>query len=914
MPNRPLLILPNPVAPLDRIKTQMFGGNNLSLPGRQSQAERFNKRFQTLLAAFVAEAPEGVSSENLLVLETKGRIEGFKKAVAKIPGLEWQGEVDIDEVESDPEFFERPRIGSRFFKERVFGITARESKRIHNVFQEQGLVDKYKRLSSDATDIKLRDAIPTEFSEYADDILVAIQKEKSTATAGRLYLSLSNRRTLQEIKRLFDVWQVRGDDPKLTGEWRGLFSHLHAVRYWDVEDRLGDTGVLDYWEKEVQLKKGTASTVDFHIELAYSEIGSERRRREDTVRALVANARGSVLARCELTQIRYHALRVEVPVKSVELALERKYEELFTSGSVVYFAPSTQCRIEPMAEGVEGATRAVEAPEGPPVIALLDGLPFSRHRLLEKHAEIDDPDDFQSAYTPQQMRHGTAMASLICHSELDANATSLSRKIYIRPIMKPDQSPGGVEVLPRDVFFEDLLERAVKRMYEGEGDEPATASSVRIINLSVCDTNRPFHRFPSPLARLVDWLSYKYGVLFNISAGNIPDDLRLGVSAQEFLKLNDEEKLAATMKGIAAEKRNRTVVSPAEAINALTVGALHDDWAPVEELPDAVDVVPDRALPSPISALGPGFRGSVKPDVFFPGGRQLWREQGGGIYECITSARGPGHKVASAPVAAGEVARTVYTRGTSNATALVSRAGGVIHDVLVEVFSDKEMDIPESQLAPLLKALLVHGASWDTRSETLANCLGLKGISKKRELARYLGYGVPDFDRVVECTATRATAIGFGSIEKDERHEYRFPLPLSLSGGDKWRRLTITLAWISPINPGNRNYRRAALSFDSKTIQSDVGGSRTEADWQQVKTGTVQHEVIEGTDVVVYQRGSALVIAVQCREDAGPLDVSTPYGLAVTLEVKEDVDIPVYDEVKEAIEVAILEQVANRIR
>lgn len=161
----------------------------------------------------------------------------------------------------------------------------------------------------------------------------------------------------------------------------------------------------------------------------------------------------------------------------------------------------------------------------------------------------------------------------------------------------------------------------------------------------------------------------------------------------------------------------------------------------------------------------------------------------------------------------------------------------------------------------------------------------------------------PDIKRVVECTERRATALGYGSIRKDEKHEFMFPLPPSLSGLNEERRLIITLAWFSPINPDTRKYRKANLSFDPP--KDEAGVERINAQWQHVKNGTVQHEVLEGSEVVTYQDGENLEIDVVCRQDAGSLDESVNYGLAVTLEVAEEIEIPIYEEIRQRIEIPI---------
>jgi hypothetical protein len=41
-----------------------------------------------------------------------------------------------------------------------------------------------------------------------------------------------------------------------------------------------------------------------------------------------------------------------------------------------------------------------------------------------------------------------------------------------------------------------------------------------------------------------------------------------------------------------------------------------------------------------------------------------------------------------------------------------------------------------------------------------------------------------------------------------------------------------------------------------------------------------------------------LALAVNCRSDAGSLRDEVPYAMAVTLEVAEHLDIPIYDEIK----------------
>jgi len=48
----------------------------------------------------------GVTSEEVVVLETVAPIDEFVTAVNKIPGLEWLGEIDQPDIPPDPDFFD----------------------------------------------------------------------------------------------------------------------------------------------------------------------------------------------------------------------------------------------------------------------------------------------------------------------------------------------------------------------------------------------------------------------------------------------------------------------------------------------------------------------------------------------------------------------------------------------------------------------------------------------------------------------------------------------------------------------------------------------------------------------------------------------------------------------------------------
>ena len=132
--------------------------------------------------------------------------------------------------------------------------------------------------------------------------------------------------------------------------------------------------------------------------------------------------------------------------------------------------------------------------------------------------------------------------------------------------------------------------------------------------------------------------------------------------------------------------------------------------------------------------------------------------------------------------------------------------------------------------------------------------------------------------------------------------EFVFPLPPSLSAVAEKRRLTITLAWLSPVDCRRQKYRIAHLWFNPKNA---IAPTRVCYDDKAVQRGTVQHEVLEGSMAVDFQDGDSIAITVNCRADAGRIVEPVRYALAVTLEVAEGIDIPIYQEVRDRLRVRL---------
>jgi hypothetical protein len=788
----------------------------------------------------------------VLVLEIVGTVDEFVRAVRRIPGLEWLAEWDIDDLAADDDFYR--------------------------------LADRTRVLS------------------------------------GRLFLIMSNQDAMEQFLAL---WRQYGQNPNARfaqglNRFKHVFNQLRTVRPWGPADRLVEGGARENWQD--QLAAGP-QTIRFEAELWFRSDDRARARARQRFEAAVLEANGRVRSEAVIPDIEYHGVLAEVPSQAVAAVLAGQVDVAWvTCNDVMVFSALGQSVIQVPEQEPLGVApiRPQDGVAGNTTVALLDGLPLENHQLLAGRIVVDDPDGAAANYPARSRIHGTGMASLIIHGDLSDGGAPLGRPIYVRPVMEP--LPGWVgrgERMPDSELPVDLIHRAVRRLFEQDAGGPV-APTTRIVNLSLGDPTRVFDRALSPWARLVDWLAYRYQILIIVSAGNHIRDLLCPEASSDLLRRPPAELETSILGAIEQDSRLRRLLSPAESINSLTVGAAHADGAAIPVGGLLIDPYTTIDMPSPINALGLGYRRSVKPDLLFRGGRQLLLRPPPGIGPptllqfAVSGYQPPGAMVASPGNTAGDLAAIGYMRGTSVAAALACRSGSEILDELdrLRAFAGgARVDGLDPRLdAVLVKALLVHSASWGSAFDSLRNALSTPATTGnfREHAARYLGYGVAAPARVMTCTEQRATMVRADRLEAERSHVYDIPLPPSLSGRADWRRLTVTLAWLSPINAGTRAYRRAALAFTRIDNPDPLRVDRSEVDGRAVDRGTVQHEIFEGEHASAYIDGDRLRIRVDCRQDSGGLDESAPYALAVTLEVREELQLPIYEEIRARVRPAVV--------
>ena len=725
------------------------------------------------------------------------------------------------------------------------------------------------------------------------------RRTASTSLASTVYFVFTDAAAVRE---LLSMWARFKDDRSrpLPQPWKRVFTRqVEDVRAWGPQDRL--TQSLDEAVQAAEWER--IEQISVEVELWYRrdpEARDEARRR---VRDQTAACGGTVVNECVIEGIDYHALLVELPVGEVRSFFSEDPGGLVSAKQVMHLHRSTQTSVRRLDAVGESPAVTTEAPPptGSPRIALLDGLPMSNHDLLAGRLIVDDPDEREQLYPAQHRRHGTAMASVIIHGDLSAERDALRHPLYVRPILEAPDRDEAAERYPTTELVCDVVHRAVVRMCEGEGDTPPVAASVKLVNLSIGDPDRHLARRVSPLARLLDYLADRYDLLFVVSAGNHPQPISYEPQTGDLR--------TDLRRAIVGDLIDRRLLSPAESINSLTVGALNSDRS------DAVVTVANRVEPAEVgspalySAVGRGFARSVKPEVFAPGGRQIYAEgfdEGQPVRELRpvdNVVRGPGVLVAQ-PGSAGSTVSAHYWRGTSPATAHVTRFASDVLDRLELLQADRGDDaLPDESLTVLTKALVVHAASWG-ESTTWETGAGVSGQARRDGLSRLLGYGRVSPLWLFTDAPHRATLVATDVLGADEQAFFEIPLPEGLRSSTHWRRLRLTLAWFSPINPRHQAYRRARLALEIPTTSRKLlEVDRAEVHSDAAVRGTVQHELLDGTDAPVFGDGDRFGVSVTARARAGALVDDIRFGLVATLETKIEAGIAVREQMRARVRV-----------
>ncbi len=720
-------------------------------------------------------------------------------------------------------------------------------------------------------------------------------------TAPTIYLLVPDAQALSNIASLWARWSDGQSLDRGFAPWRDVFATLRDIRPWGPQDR------IEISERNIIADELASVAEDGKIRLEFELIYRSSDGQATEMEAILSNSilatGGNLISSCRIVEIGYHAVLAELPVHAVQSILELSQTSIAGQESVMHIRPqsiATSIEIEIDAQDSDDA-RQLLTNNRPPILAILDGVPVSQHHLLAEGLIVEDLFDLEPITQVVDRKHGTAMASLILHGDKNDSGETLDRKIHFIPVLGPGDS------FPDNRLIIDVVYQAVFSMRDGQNP---SAPEVVIVNLSLGNSRNPFHGKMSAWARLIDFLSYKYGILFMISAGNhtVPFEIP---SFQNFTQYEDAsaaQRAHATIHATGQLIAQRRLLSPSESINSITVGAANLDAVTPAARSSTINVdpFPNLTITNPSSALGPGFAKSVKPDILMPGAKEHVNFVASGNTLTIRpSSPSPAHglKVASPPRNGRENIEG-FTNGTSAATAIASRTCHQIHDALESVYGNAFNTLSHSQRATLLKALLVHTAAWPlSASELIKQVLGPSDNAlhqqQKDSIRRFLGYGLVDAEAAVSCAEDRATFWASGILHRDQSVSIQVPIPACVNGQARPHSMSATLAWLTPVLVGRQSYRaiRLKLIEPEELTSLRVDAAKTQPDLNQSRRGTVFSRRWEGTNAPTLTDNHFIELSVQREPDLGTIiDEPIPFGLAVTFTMPGITQI--YEEVK----------------
>lgn len=237
---------------------------------------------------------------------------------------------------------------------------------------------------------------------------------------------------------------------------------------------------------------------------------------------------------------------------------------------------------------------------------------------------------------------------------------------------------------------------------------------------------------------------------------------------------------------------NSSVESPAQAWNAITVGAFT-----AKVLPNR-DTVAKQFELSPFSRTSSSWGNSwpIKPEVVFEGGNLILNENSVNRHDDLelltTSSRA-------------EVNALTTINATSAATALAANFLARLRTYYPEAWSET------------LRALMIHSASW-TQQMIDQFSIDKRSATSKKDLLKIVGYGIPNFEKAFNCSTNYLTFISEQTIQPyrlegsnivtNEIHYYEFPWPadILMNLGGEQVKLKITLSYFIEPNPGDKGY------------------------------------------------------------------------------------------------------------
>ena len=240
---------------------------------------------------------------------------------------------------------------------------------------------------------------------------------------------------------------------------------------------------------------------------------------------------------------------------------------------------------------------------------------------------------------------------------------------------------------------------------------------------------------------------------------------------------------------------------PATAAIAVTVGSVAEFIEPAVQRGARAEnlnkAVADVHEPTPVTRIGPGLNGAVKPEFVAPGGNI--------VFEGLLDARRAVDD--DAGVSTMSFAHT-HLQGLFGYGSAARLRGSAVADLAALIWHSLKQYFGEDPHPNLVRALLAAAADVPAPLETLIQPdHGAEGVQ------RVCGYGLIDEDYLLHSGDRRVTLVTQSSIRIDSFLVFEVPVPAEFRRAEGDKRVIVSLAYDPPVRRTGRIPRRRALLF-----------------------------------------------------------------------------------------------------
>lgn len=743
-----------------------------------------------------------------------------------------------------------------------------------------------------------------------------------------LYATIPTLEAFETLRKNWEAYKRKGSFELGYTGWRDVFDLLIDLRPWGPQDRLDHFSIQEIRER---LPLSDEDPVKLEFEIWPSANKRQRDSWQTAAAERIRSLDGQIVHTSSIAEpgFIYEAILAELPAGAVRHMIDDTHQlggladlegvQFIKAQSVAQSLPSADTDLT-AAEPTALEPFTADAPQR---AVLLDGTPVAAHPALNGGVSIEDLHGYVSQTVVSNRKHATAMASLILRGDLAADRNPLKDTRLLSVPVLIDTSHGATS--NDAVLFVDLIHTTLVRLFTGT--EPL-APDAFVVNFSIGITDHAYANKIHSLARLLDWWSEHYGILFVISAGNNSGHLKLlNMSTTDFEGLDQVAKRKEVFAELISLASQRSLLAPAEAMNGLTVGAasrdlvdhtVHNDYSR-HTLNENTE-----AFPQVSSCLGLGHKQAIKPDLLQTGGLQEITAMPSSNDVRISISKFI-KRTGLVVAGASETGGTVHSGGSSDAAALTTRTLLKAAEALTSANGPYAgQELPRRQLALLTKAMAIHASKWpegvNEIKEISKTQNGASDHARARSDAlRFYGNGVLDESMVLESPANGATVVGYGTVKKDSALIFKLPKPASMANVKKLpRSMRVTLAWFTPTNPSRAQYRLAGLEAvcaenQHTSVDKGWGLSMTSGngpDVHALKRGSVfsrrlKHATQKTPD---FDEDEYIPIYVQCRDTAGGglnPDDEIEFAIVVTLENEVETEFDIYEEIRQAIQTSV---------